>query len=81
MADNFIITMHDTAVDFLDNMGDGCVGRAISEIRSKYKELEIIDFNVPVDKPNNLFTQGNTGKYAAGTCIIKPRVLNKFDQI
>lgn len=81
MADNFIITMHDTAIDFLDNMADGCVGRAISEIRSKYKQLEIIDFNAPVTIPNGLFTQGNTGKYAAGTCIIKPRIYNKFDQI
>ena len=79
MSEDFIITMHDTAIGHsIDSKGepleDGCVPRSIAEIRRKYKELEIIDFNSPCPEPGYC-----RGKYAGGTAIIKPRLLNQYD--
>jgi hypothetical protein len=78
MSPDFIITMHDTAINFLDG-GDGGVGRAIANIRQKYTELEVMDFNAPCETPGPIWDGKFDGKYKAGTCIIKPKIPNKFE--
>lgn len=66
MSDEFIITLHDTADLWFgtrkgrEGGGNRSVGFTMKDIRDRYKELDIIDFN-------------HDPKYARGTAIIKPK--------
>lgn len=81
MSEDFIITMHDTAL-FAADMQDGCVPRTIAHLRNemqvggKYEYLEMINFNDRHHKRNNHFKDE---MICCGTAVIKPKVLSRWD--
>lgn len=82
MNDDFIITLHDTALNHYELAYDGCVPRTIATLRrlmrkgEKYDHLEMINFNQRYKNEQTYF-----GKEMAccGTAIIKPRALSFWD--
>lgn len=76
MNSDFIITMHDTAIDHLETFHDGCVPRTIAHLRKemkpegKYEKLEMINFNQRHRQGTNYFKDKMRCR---GIAIIKPK--------
>lgn len=76
MSSEFIITMHDTAIQHIEMKRDGCVPRTIAHLRKemgsggKYENLEMINFNHRHCQLTNYF-KGE--QRCCGTAIIKPK--------
>lgn len=82
MSQEFVITMHDTAVHHLEIKHDGCVPRTIAYLRKemqdggKYEHLEMINFNNRRYQEDQFFK----GEFCClGTAIIKPKTCSIWD--
>lgn len=82
MSEEFIITMHDTALNHYELAYDGCVPRTIATLRrlmrkgEKYEHLEMINFNARYKNEKSFFGKEMA---CAGTAIIKPKGLSFWD--
>ena len=82
MNDDFVITLHDTALNHYELAYDGCVPRTIATLRrlmrkgEKYEHLEMINFNQRYKNEKSYFGKEMS---CCGTAIIKPKALSFWD--
>jgi len=82
MAPEFIITLHDTAANHLDNYMDGCVARTVAHLRSemapggKYEHLEMVNFN---NRNRNWQNHFKCALRCRGTALIAPKTFTAWD--
>jgi hypothetical protein len=83
MSEDFIITLHDTALGHLEMHHDGCIPRLIAHLRKemekggRYEHLEMINFNLRKMQKTNFFQKRLD---CCGTAIIKPKVATMWDK-
>lgn len=82
MSNDFVITLHDTALNHLETTFDGCVPRTIAYLRremeegGKYDHLELINFNNRFKNINHPFEKE---LHCRGTAIIVPKTRTLWD--
>ncbi len=82
MGHDFIITLHDTAVNHLDLVLDGCVPRTIAYLRSemksggKYENLEMVNFN---NRFRNQAHPFDRALHCRGIAIVTPKTCSLWD--
>ncbi len=82
MKEEFVITLHDTAIHHYEMAYDGCVPRTVATLRrlmrpgGAYDHLEMINFNNRYKNSAHPFKGEMT---CAGTAIIKPKTLSFWD--
>lgn len=82
MAEDFLMTLHDTAIGHLELQHDGCIPRTIAYLRrhmeqgGKYDHLEMINFNNRFRQPTNYFQHQMTCR---GIAILKPKNRSIWD--
>lgn len=82
MSDDFIITMHDTAINHLEGWKDGCVARTIALLRKemesggRFSHLEMININTRRYRDTHYFGKKME---CCGVAVIKPKVDSQWD--
>lgn len=83
MTEDFIITLHDTAIEHMETHHDGCTARLAAHLRAemekggKYDNLEMINFNLRKMQKTNFFQRKLD---CCGTAIIKPKIASIWDK-